>query len=142
MTERWETVEAIAAAKRRFEAEIPGWRDPVAYGVGVLDEHGSIEFVRVNADEHQLPAVVLATICGHRGGSASYRLSRSDLARAVELLNPAEACTAYEHPNLWAWRELLPRLEDDQTVVAVYVDDWADPGDDPHIAALRIALGR
>ena len=38
-------------------------------------------------------------------------LSRAELAAAVESLAPAEACTALDHPNLAAWREVLAELE-------------------------------
>jgi uncharacterized protein (DUF952 family) len=132
--EQWPTPEEIAAARQRFEAAIPGWVAPRAYGLGRL-AGDRVEFVRVNVAEHPLPAVVLATVCGHRGGSASYRLDAAGLARAVNLLAPAEVCTAYDHPNLAAWRRLLPELGDD-SAVAVFVADLDRPGDDRHVAAL------
>lgn len=136
MGERWETTEQIAAARRRFEAAIPGWRDPIAYGIGQVED-GRVEFARFNVEEHRLPAVVLAVVCGHRAGSASYRLDAAGLARAIELLAPAEACPAYEHPNLAAWRWLHAGLDDGGEVVAVFAADLDEPCDDPHVAALR-----
>jgi hypothetical protein len=140
MGERWETVEEITAARERFETAIPGWRRPAAYGVGRLDADGSVVFARVNVGSNPLPAVVLATVCGHRVGSASYRVGRPVLERAVELLAPAEACTAFGHPNLWAWRdELLPALGPDDTVVAVFAVDLDAADGDPDLEALLAA---
>jgi|SRR5215207_3944108 len=136
MSERWTTTEEIAAARQRFEAALPGWRPPMAYGVGRLDG-GRIEFARVNVGEHSLPAVVLATVCGHRAGSASYRLDAAELGRAIELLAPAEACTAYEHPNLAAWRWLHAGLDEGDVAVAVFAADLDEPCDDSYVAALR-----
>lgn len=136
MRERWETAEEIAAARRRFEESISGWRAPAAYGVGRIVD-GEVDFARVNSGEHPLPAVVLAVVCGHRGGSASYPLTAAGLARAIELLAPAEACTAYQHPNLWAWRRLHAGLGDGDQVVAVFAADRETPCADPHVAALR-----
>jgi len=69
----WTTVEEIAEARRRFEDAIPGWRRPVAFAIGLVTDQG-VDFVRVNIEEAPLPAAILATVCGHRGGSASYRL--------------------------------------------------------------------
>ncbi len=141
VSERWETPEAIAAAYERFVAAIPGWRPPAAYGLGVPAGDGTeIEFVRVNVGEHPLPAVVLATVCGHTAGTASYVMDVPALDRAIALLEPAEACTAYEHPNLWAWRRLRTELADDARVVAVFVDDVTADDGDAAVAALRRAI--
>ena len=139
MTERWETADEIAAARRRFEAAIPGWRAPLAHAVGVRDG-GRVEFTRVNVGDGLFPAVVLATVCGHRGGSASYRVDAAALGRAIDLLAPAEACTALDHPNLGAWRWLHAGLADDDAVVGVFVADLDTPCDDPDVAALRERL--
>ncbi|GAB3229400.1 hypothetical protein GCM10027447_22660 [Glycomyces halotolerans] len=107
------------------------------------DEAGRLEFTRVSdGGMHGLPAVVLATVCGYRGRSGSYAVTREQLERAIELLAPAEACTAFEHPNLWAWRALLPRLQGDRGAIAVFVGDWDEASDDPHVAQMRAAAGR
>jgi len=135
-TQRWETREEIAAAKRRFEAGLPGWAAPSAYGVGHLTD-GSLTFVRINVGDHVLPALVLATVLGHGAGSASYRLTAEELGRAIELLAPAEACTAYDHPNLEAWRSLHGALGEVGEAVAVFVGDLDEPRDDQLVEALR-----
>jgi len=102
MPEVWSTKEDIAAAMERFEAGIQGWVRPAAHGVATVDG----TFVTVNIAEHQLPAVVLATVLGHRTGTVSYPVTAEQLDRAIELLAPAEACTEYDYPNLAAWRRI------------------------------------
>ena len=138
MDERWSTPEEITAARLRLAAAIPGYQEPTAYGVGRLvgDE---VEFFRVNTSVHRLPAVVLATVCGHHRGCASYVVSRDAFDRAIGLLAPAEADTSQPHPNLWAWRHARTALGADERVVVVFD---ADPGvatDDPFVLALRAA---
>ena len=53
------------------------------------------------------------------------------------MLAPAEACTAYEHPNLHTWRYLREEIGETGTAIAVFTHtiDTADP-DDPYLAAL------
>jgi hypothetical protein len=137
MGEQWVTVEDIREARERFEAAIPGWDKCPPYGLGRLNDDGSVELVRVDNGDHALPGVVLATVCGHVTGSASYVLTKADLARAIELLAPAEACTFYDHPNLAAWRDLHSRLADDESLIATFIG--ADPGD-LHVQATRRRL--
>jgi hypothetical protein len=140
MGERWETVEEIAAALRRFETGISGWQSPRAYGVGRLGEGGQVEFARIDLGDHPLPGVVLATVCGHQAGSASYLLDAAALLRAIDLLAPAEGCRAYDHPNLMAWRQLHGQLDVRDTVIAVFAGDQDGMCDDPHVRALRTHL--
>jgi hypothetical protein len=134
MVEQWVTVEEIRAARERFEAAIPGWDKCPPYGIGRIDGNGSAEFTRVDNGDHALPGVVLATVCGHVSGSASYLLGKAELTRAIELLAPAEACTFYDHPNLAAWRELHARLADADHWVAVFIGDETG---DAHVEAAR-----
>lgn len=124
------------AARTRFEAAIPGWRPPAVYGVGRRVGDG-VEFARINTEQHRLPAVILATVCGHRQGSASYRLAPDDLDRAIRMLAPAEADTSHPHPNLWAWRDLRATLADADEVIAVFDADPAQPCADPYVLAMR-----
>jgi hypothetical protein len=142
MADRWETPEDIAAAKSRFVKAIPGYEPPAAYGVGTVDSTGTIVFPRVNSGDHPLPAVVLATACGHQRGTRTYELSEDDLGRAIDLLAPAEACDAYEHPNLAAWRELRRSATGASRHRAVFVASLADPVADEWDAAFRGALPR
>lgn len=138
--ERWATLEEVAAARERFEAAIPGYQPPVTYGVGRRVGDG-VEFARINTEGHRLPAAVLATVCGHRQGPASYVLTPGDLDRAIELLVPAEADTSQPHPNLWAWRELRARLSDTDEVIAVFDADPTQPSSDPYVLAMRARAG-
>jgi hypothetical protein len=139
-SERWATPEEIVAARARFEAAIPGWQPPAAFGVGRRAGDG-VEFARINVGQHRLPAVIMATVCGHRQGSASYVLTPGDLDRAIELLAPAEADTSQPHPNLWAWRELRARITDTDEVIAVFDADPSLPSTDAYVGALRAQAG-
>jgi hypothetical protein len=139
--ERWATPEEIAVARARFEAAIPGWRQPEAYGVGRRVGE-AVEFARINTSVHRLPAVILATVCGHASGSASYVLTPAELDRAIGLLAPAEADTSQPHPNLWAWRELRATLVDTDEVAAVFDADPSQPCADPDVLAMRAEIDR
>ncbi len=139
--ERWITMDDLVAARERFEATIPGWRTPVAQGLGLVraDAPDAVEYPVVNTSQHKLPVVVLATVLGHPGGTATYEVSRAQLDAAVERLSPASAATFMEHPNLAAWRALQAELAADPAAraVAVFVADLADPVTSPYDAALR-----
>jgi hypothetical protein len=135
--ETWETVEKITAARERLIADLPGWRLPAAYGIAVIDADGTVAFARANIGVHPLPAVVMATVLGHGTGSAAYLLDATALDQAIRLLTPAEACTAYEHPNLATWREVRKALDTGATAVAVFLADLDYTGDDPAVLALQ-----
>lgn len=134
--DRWETPEAIGRVREGLIAKLPGWRIPAAYGIGTADASG-FTFAKTNIGEHPLPAAVMSTVLGHKGGTASYRLDRWVLAQAIRLLEPAEVCTEYQHPNLWAWRPLIQELSDGAVVYAVFLGDLADESEDPGVAELR-----
>ena len=88
---------------------------------------------------------MLATVCGHARGTATYVLDEERLQEAIDLLAPVEACTAYDHPNLAAWRRLRAEVADrpDAQVVAVFLGDLQpSPADGPGEQTLRNALGR
>jgi hypothetical protein len=142
----WSTPEGLAAIRTHLAAQIEGWQPPVASAVALSPASSSPEWVlpHVNAPggRHQLPAVVLATILGHDGSTASLPLSRTDLEAAVTSLAPAEACTAMEHPNLAAWRAVLHELAGNpaREAVAVFVADLGDPVTSEADASLRVVL--
>ncbi len=129
----WSTPDGLAAIRAHLEARIEGWRAPVAHAVALSPASSSPEwdFAHVNepGGRHGLPAVVLATILRHDGSTATLPLSRAQLTAAVASLEPAEACTALEHPNLAAWREVLHALDGNpaREALAVFVADLADP---------------
>ncbi|WP_112135495.1 hypothetical protein [Glycomyces dulcitolivorans] len=133
----WETVEKITAARERLIADLPGWRLPAAYGIAVIDADDTVAFARANIGVHPLPAVVMATILGHGTESAAYLVDATALDQAIRLLAPAEACTAYEHPNLATWREVRKALDTGATAVAVFLADLDYTGDDPVVLALQ-----
>ncbi len=129
----WSTPDGLAAIREHLAARIDGWRQPVAHAVALSPASSSPEwdFAHVNGPggQHGLPAVVLATVLGHDGSTATLPVSRGDLAAAVESLAPAEACTSLDHPNLAAWREVLSELEGNpaREAQAVFVADLDDP---------------
>lgn len=132
--DRWETREKIAAVRERLIADLPGWKLPAAYGLGIYDVSGELVFGVKNVGEHPLPAVVMATILGHEGGSHSYEVNAATLQQAIRLLEPAGACKAYDHPNLAEWKKVLKLLKGDRQMEAKMVfvadfDDWRDDDD-------------
>jgi hypothetical protein len=83
--------------------------------------------------------VVLATVCGHVAGNATYVFDAAMFDRAIELLTPAEVCTAFDHPNLWSWREL--RTGGEEKFVAMFVNDLTESPVDEYDAAFRARMG-
>jgi hypothetical protein len=141
MSERWSTPEQITAARLRLESAIPDYQEPTAYGAGRLHGDG-VEFFRVNTSVHRLPAAVLATVCGHVRGSASYLVGLDTFERAIEMLSPAEADTSQPHPNLWAWRQARTSLAENDRIVVVFDADPSTASDDRFVLALRAAVDR
>lgn len=143
--EQWSTNEELAAARDRFAVAIPGWKQPVAHGVGLIPsgaDPSPEHFPIPNAGEHMLVAVAAATALGYSSGTRVIEVDRADLERAIELLSPAEAAQM-PHPNLWLWRDTyLPALDADPEarVVAVFIGDLDDPISGPADAAFREAL--
>ncbi len=129
----WSTPDGLAAIRQHLAARIDGWRQPVAHAVALSPASSSPEWVfeHVNTPggRHGLPAVVLATVLGHDGSTATVPVSRAELAAAVESLAPAEACTTLDHPNLAAWRQVVAELEGNpaREAQAVFVADLDDP---------------
>jgi hypothetical protein len=143
--EQWRTVEELAAARERFAATILGWRAPVAHGVALIPvgaQPSPEHFAHVNTENHQLPAVVAATVLGYTSGTRTIEVDRGALEAIIAKLAPAEACPV-PHPNLWTWRDrYLPALSDDPDarLVYVFVGDLEDPIGGPEDAAFREAL--
>lgn len=129
----WSTPDGLAAIADHLAGRIDGWRQPAAHAVGLSPATSSpewvFEHVNVPGGRHALPAVVLATLLGHDGSTATLPLSRQELVAAVTSLEPAEACTSLEHPNLAAWRTVLAELDGNpaREAVAIFVADLHDP---------------
>ncbi|WP_068329153.1 hypothetical protein [Janibacter terrae] len=128
----WSTPEGLAAIKEHLAGRIDGWREPVAWAVGIspASSDPDFEFPHVNlpGGRHGLSAVVLASVLHHDGSTATLPVSTLQLQAAVEGLEPAEASPG-EHPNLGAWRGLLAAARDNpaRELVAVFVADLDDP---------------
>lgn len=137
----------LVEARERLEAAIPGWRPPVAQGLGIVRTAADgveqpVEFPVVNTGEHRLPVVVLGGVLGRVDETATYEVSRDQLDRAIEVLSPASAATFMAHPNLAAWHVIRGALAADARAraVAVFVADLADPETSTYDAALREQL--
>lgn len=138
--ETWETTEKIYAALDRFESAIDGWRRPAAYGI-LRGDGGVPDPVRVNLNEHMLPAAIAATVCGYSTGTASYVISEAELDRIIALLEPAGACPDFDHPNLAAFHRVREHRSPGEEVAMVFVDDLDAETDDAYVAAtIRAAL--
>jgi len=120
----WATADELRAARERFAATIPGWVQPVVHGL-VTTIDGVTRVQVVSGLDHRLPAVVLASVIGYRGGTATVDVTPQQLAEAAALLAPAEAALHCPHPNLWTWRRVL--AEGPDRIQAVFVGDLADP---------------
>jgi hypothetical protein len=134
MAEDWTTAEGLREIARVRAGELPGWQAPMAFAVGYLAD-GDWVFPHVNRSGLGLTAVVLAETVGHRCGTREYRLTPDELAAAIRGLQPAEAATALQHPNLAAWRIVADVQSDD--IVAVFVGDLGDPPAGAADAVLR-----
>ncbi|RJS45039.1 hypothetical protein [Nocardioides cavernaquae] len=129
------TLEGLAALRSEYSARIDGWVAPLAWGVAV---GGSFPHVNLPGGMHGLASVALVLGIGHDGSTATREVTPEQLAAAIELLAPAEACTSVEHPNLVVWRSALAARA---PLSAVFVADAADPVTSDLDAALRAATG-
>ena len=129
----WSTPEGLAAIRAHLAERLDGWTPPVAWAVGITPATSDpdVQFPHVNlpGGSHGLAAVVLASVLRHDGATATLDVSVYQLQAAVEGLEPAQACTTVEHPNLGAWRGLLTEARDNpaRELVAVFVADLDDP---------------
>ena len=140
--EQWSTDEEVQAAKARYRASIPGYEPPVAYGVARVDDELVWGHINEVGGTHMLPAVILASVCGHAAGNATYELSATQFDDAIVRLTPAEACTDYDHPNLWSWRVLAASGGATSSYVAVFVNDLSLPPANDHERQFRAQLNR
>jgi hypothetical protein len=133
------TLDDLAVMRHTFEGALADYQPPELYGVGRAGEQGW-HFPIANAGgQHLLPAAVLATVLGYRAGNATLPMSREQLVDAHRLLLPAEACTDVDHPNLWAWRDLIERSDDADFVAVFIADGSAGAEDDAQRALLEQA---
>lgn len=138
MPDGWATDDDLHAAQRRFAAQIPGFAMPVAFTVARRDRTG-LTFGHINpyGAVRPLPATVLAFVCGYVAATGVFRFGHEGMAAAIVHLTPAEAATHIPHPNLWSWRDLLDKSDDDSRFLAFFVADPADPPVDADDARFR-----
>ena len=141
--ETWETPEKIAVAMRRFAGRMRGWEAPAAYGVVLVPQSrlgtSAVHFSVVNVPVHGLPAMVMGLLTGRRSEAGTYDLSPSELDGAIALLAPAEAARMFNHPNLFAWRQIAADWRRDPSAQAfvVFIADFSDEVTGPYDEALR-----
>lgn len=140
---QWDTPEKIDAASRELAASMPGWVPPAAHGVVLVPQLSlgteEVHFPVVNVGAHGLPALVMGSITGRRDETETYEIEPDELARAVEMLAPAETAKMYQHPNLNAWRAILERApkEPGARIFAVFIASLESPVSSPYDQALR-----
>lgn len=128
------TLEGLAELRASYAARIPGWQAPGAWALAV---DGELPRVNLPGGAHGLASVSLALGIGHDGSTATLPVSPDQLTQAIALLEPAEACTLVEHPNLGVWRAAL---SGEHELAAVFVADLSDPVSSELDARLRAAL--
>ncbi|WP_435735765.1 hypothetical protein V5D56_13160 [Cellulosimicrobium sp. PMB13] len=135
----WATREELTAARLRFEALMPGYRAPAVYGTVVHHADGTTEVGAANRGEHGLPAAVMSLLVGWDGVTRTLELPGALLARAAELLEPAEAARDLEHPNLRSWRRTLAHLAGHPgcRALVVLVADERDAPTSPYDVLVR-----
>lgn len=145
-TPDWSTRAGLAEIREAYAAQIPSWRAPVAYAVGLTPASSDPEweFAHVNTPggAHGLAAVILATVLGHDGSTATLPISVGQLETAIATLAPARACVEVEHPNLAGWESARAALRSNpmREAVAVFVADLEDPVSSEADASLRARL--
>lgn len=146
--ERWQTLDEIIAARTRIIASLDGWAHPAANGIGFIplgEEPDAVHFPVVNTHDHLLPGAIASAVLGYRRGTCVLEVSRAALDEIIARLEPAEACTEVQHPNLWMWRDTFRAQLDAGAagrIVAVFVSSLEHPVAGPEDAAFRAAVDR
>lgn len=137
--EDWSTLAGLHEIRRARSGRIEGWAAPAAYAVGF--RRGSewvFPYINLPGGTHGLPAVILAEVVGYSHGTREIFISAASLAQAITDLQPAEAATDVDHPNLGAWRAIA--AADPHEIVAVFVGSLDDPVAGSADAALRARM--
>jgi hypothetical protein len=85
-----------------------------------------------------LPAVILAEVVGYASGTRESAVPEAHLAHAIVELQPAEAATDVDHPNLASWRTIA--AERPREIAAVFIASLDDPIAGRADAALRALI--
>ena len=147
----YETIQKIHAARDALEAAIDGYQRPAAFGLGVATRGPSgdildVSYPRPNVDTSSFVAAALATASGHVSGTQSYELTPEAIDSLIEIVEPAEACTDVEHPNVAAARAIRSMQDapaprgGGRVVVAAFIQDLDDDPVDAVDAYLRLHL--
>lgn len=139
MVEDWSTLAGLHEIRRARSGLIEGWAAPVAYAVGFRrGREWVFPYVNLPGGTHGLPAVMLAEVVGYSHGTREICVSATCLAQAITALQPAEAATDVDHPNLAAWRSIT--AADPREIVGVFIGSLNDPIAGPADAALRARI--
>jgi hypothetical protein len=137
--EDWSTLAGLHEIRRARSGRIDGWAAPVAYAVGFRRRREWVfPYVNRPGGTHGLPVVILAEVVGYACGTREFSVSAACLARAIVELQPAEAATDVDHPNLAAWRTIA--AADPDEIAAVFIGSLNDPIVGPADAALRALM--
>ncbi|GDY11423.1 2,3,4,5-tetrahydropyridine-2,6-dicarboxylate N-succinyltransferase [Planctomycetota bacterium] len=150
------SLDAFHAQVSRIESQA-GYQRPAAYAVGlatfgipgpdgarkILDTW----FPVVNCAENYATAAILSSITGHRGGSASFRLTGEQLDQALTAFAPFQG-DGKHHPNIDALAGLRDALRAQprpgptphREAVAVFIGDLKTRPQDAHEVYLRLHL--
>ena len=120
------TVEGIQDAMRSVGLALEGFVPPTLHGSGVLTPGGAVQVEMVNKAGHDFPAMLLAALCDYRSGERAIEMSVDQVERAVKAMAPAEACSAYQHPNIAAWRRIASHVRGSPGSAAVAVFSPSD----------------
>jgi 2,3,4,5-tetrahydropyridine-2,6-dicarboxylate N-succinyltransferase len=117
-----------------------GFIRPSAFGVGTaaISASGKVldsAFPVVNVGENFGSAAVLADICAHTSGTATYRVSRAQVHAALDIFAPF-AGDGQTHPNIDALHVAL----DHPNPVVVFIGDVSDKPVDTHDVYFRLHL--
>ena len=129
----------------------PGYQKPKAFGVGMatIAPSGKVldtAYVATSVDDNLGAAAVIADVCGHTSGTATYRLTSDQIARCLAAFAPMMAeddPTGAKHPNiaaLVAVQNLVPAKGGDRVPVVAFIGSLDDAPVDTHDVYLRLHL--
>ena len=134
------SIDDFSAQVAAIEAR-PGYERPASFAVGTatLAPSGKVldsAFPVVNCGENFGAASVLADVCGHTSGTATYRLSKEQIDRALAAFATFEG-DGQPHPNIDALRVCARSAK---TAVVVFLGALTDAPVDAHDVYFRLHL--
>ena len=118
----------------------PGYQRPSGFAVGTaaIAPSGKVldtAYPVVNLHENHGAAAILGDVCGHAGGTATYRVEAGVLQRALDAFAPF-GNDGLAHPNIEAIKIALGRTN----AVVAFLGDLADKPVDVHDVYFRLHL--